>query len=113
VIGLDPSEVPTLDAIRLLRRTGKSRLFAARRNKPAMEMHTFLKSEVKRVSGVDFEIAPRRPGDPAKIVAASDRVRMMLGWNPHYDDLATIIAHALAWEQTLRKARAGTPVIGR
>ena len=59
---------------------------------------------VKRVSGVDFkvEIAPRRPGDPAQIVAASDRTHAMLGWTPQYDDLATIIAHALAWEQRLR-----------
>jgi len=58
---------------------------------------------VKRVSGVDFkvEVAPRRPGDPAQIVAASDYVRMKLGWKPQYDDLATIIAHALAWEQKL------------
>jgi UDP-glucose 4-epimerase len=59
---------------------------------------------VKRVSGVDFqvEVAPRRPGDPAQIVAASDRARIKLGWKPQYDDLATIIAHALAWEQSLR-----------
>ena len=60
---------------------------------------------VKRVSGVDFkvEIAPRRPGDPAQIVAASDRARMTLGWTPQYDDLATIIAQALAWEQKLQR----------
>jgi UDP-glucose 4-epimerase len=60
---------------------------------------------VKRVSGVDFkvEIAPRRPGDPARIVAASDPVRMKLGWAPQYDDLATIVAHALAWEKKLRR----------
>jgi UDP-glucose 4-epimerase len=70
---------------------------------------------VKRVSGVDFkvEIAPRRPGDPAQIVAASDRIRMMLGWRPQHDDLATIIAHALAWEERLRRARAGAPVMRR
>ena len=63
---------------------------------------------VKHVSGVDFkvEIAPRRPGDPAQIIAACDRARTLLGWTPQYDDLATIIAHALAWEQRLRKARA-------
>ncbi len=59
---------------------------------------------VKRVSGIDFkvEIEARRPGDPAQIVATSDRARTMLGWKPQYDDLATIIAHALAWEQRLR-----------
>jgi UDP-glucose 4-epimerase len=60
---------------------------------------------VKRVSGIDFkvEIAPRRLGDPAQIVAAADRARATLGWRPMYDDLATIIAHALAWEQRLRR----------
>jgi UDP-glucose 4-epimerase len=60
---------------------------------------------VKRVSGVDFkvEIAPRRAGDPAQIVAAADRARATLGWRPRYDDLATVIAHALAWEQKLRR----------
>ena len=60
---------------------------------------------VKRVSGVDFkvEVAPRRSGDPAKIIAASDYVRMKLGWRQQYDDLGTIIAHALAWEQKLRR----------
>jgi UDP-glucose 4-epimerase len=60
---------------------------------------------VKRVSDVDFkvEIAPRRPGDPAKIVAATDRARTMLNWKPQYDDLHTIIAHALAWEQKLQR----------
>jgi UDP-glucose 4-epimerase len=59
---------------------------------------------VKRVSGADFkvEVAPRRPGDPAQIVAASDAVRRTLGWTPQYDDLATIVAHALAWEKKLR-----------
>jgi UDP-glucose 4-epimerase len=60
---------------------------------------------VKQVSGVDFkvEIAPRRPGDPSQIVAASNRARAILGWTPQYDDLATIIAHALAWERKLRR----------
>ena len=65
---------------------------------------------VKRVSGIDFkvEIAPRRPGDPAQIVAASDRARAMLGLTPRYDDLATIITHALVWEQKLRRHDSAT-----
>jgi UDP-glucose 4-epimerase len=58
---------------------------------------------VKRVSGVDFkvDIAPRRPGDPAQIVAQSERVRSELGWRPRYDDLSTIVRDALAWEREL------------
>jgi UDP-glucose 4-epimerase len=65
---------------------------------------------VKRVSGIDFkvEIAARRPGDPTRIVAAADRVRAMLGWTPQCDDLPTIIAHALAWEQKLRRQDSAT-----
>ena len=59
---------------------------------------------VKRVSGVDFrvDIGPPRAGDPAQIVAASDRARALIGWQPQLDDLPTIVAHALAWEQKLR-----------
>src|SRR5712672_3265529 len=58
---------------------------------------------VKRVSGVDFRVdrARRRPGDPARIVAQSDRARELLGWKPQFDDLATIVTHALAWERKL------------
>src|SRR5215813_2636738 len=58
---------------------------------------------VKRVSGVDFKVehAPRRPGDPARIVAASDRARALIGWQPRLDELETIVTHALAWERKL------------
>ena len=58
---------------------------------------------VKRVAGRDFrvEFAARRPGDPARIVAATDRARELLGWRPQFNDLSTIVAHALAWERKL------------
>lgn len=58
---------------------------------------------VKRVSGSDFAVnlAPRRPGDPAAIVAASAKIRETLGWQPVLDDLDTIVGHALAWERQL------------
>jgi UDP-glucose 4-epimerase len=58
---------------------------------------------VKRVANTDFpvEIAERRPGDPASIVAQSDKARSLIGWTPQYDDLDVIVAHALAWEREL------------
>ena len=44
---------------------------------------------------------PRRPGDPAVIVADPSRIKAELGWQPQHDDLAGIIASALAWERRL------------
>jgi UDP-glucose 4-epimerase len=43
----------------------------------------------------------RRPGDPAVIVADGNRLRATLGWQPRFDDLDRIVAHALAWEGRL------------
>lgn len=58
---------------------------------------------VQEVAGVDFKVveAPRRPGDPASLVAKADRIRELLGWQPRYDDLRTIVADAWRWEQKL------------
>jgi len=63
---------------------------------------------VKRVSGADFKVeyAPRRDGDPARIIAASERAHATLGWQPRFDDLPTIVGHALAWERELMTRRA-------
>jgi UDP-glucose 4-epimerase len=63
---------------------------------------------VKQVSGTDFkvEIGAPRDGDPARIVADSQKARAALGWQPRFDDLSTIVAHALAWERVLAKRRA-------
>lgn len=59
----------------------------------------------KRVSGLDFEVrkADRRSGDAVHVVADATRARKVLGWSPKFDDLDTIVAHALRWEQTMRE----------
>ncbi len=58
---------------------------------------------VKAISGVDFpvNICGRRPGDPAAVIAANQRIRTELGWAPKYDDLETIVSHALLWERRI------------
>ena len=48
-------------------------------------------------------VAGRRAGDPAQIVAACERARSTLGWQPQFDELATIVSHALAWERSLSR----------
>jgi UDP-glucose 4-epimerase len=54
---------------------------------------------VEQVSGrrVPFTVAPRRPGDPAVLVAASGKLRQDTGWDPAYPALETIVRHALDW----------------
>ena len=64
---------------------------------------------VRRVSKkpVAAKLGPRRPGDPAMIVASSDKIRSQLGWQPAHDNLDLIVEHALAWEVHLAKRNAG------
>ncbi|MCE7794077.1 UDP-glucose 4-epimerase GalE [Salipaludibacillus sp. CUR1] len=45
------------------------------------------------------EIAPRRSGDPAVLVASSEKAKTILGWKPEYADLESIIETAWAWHQ--------------
>jgi len=54
---------------------------------------------VRRVSGADFEVAvkPRRPGDPPVLVAAAERARHELGWQPRFTDLDAIVRSAFEW----------------
>ena len=42
-------------------------------------------------------VAPRRPGDPAKLVAGSAKIREELGWKPQFPDLKSIIQSAWDW----------------
>lgn len=55
---------------------------------------------VQRVSGVQLNIKeqPRRAGDPPSLIAATHRIREVLGWTPRFDDLDAIVRTALNWE---------------
>jgi UDP-glucose 4-epimerase len=60
---------------------------------------------VKRASGRNFDVrlGPRRPGDPAVVIAATERIRRLLGWVPQHDRLDAIVSQALRWEERLQK----------
>jgi UDP-glucose 4-epimerase len=55
---------------------------------------------------IALEYAPRRPGDPARLVADATLACQELGWVPQYPDLATLVAHAWRWEQRCASASA-------
>jgi len=56
---------------------------------------------VKKVTGrnVVSVDSPRRSGDPARLVASSEKIRKELGWTPRYPDLETIIQTAWEWHR--------------
>jgi UDP-glucose 4-epimerase len=59
---------------------------------------------VRAVTGapVAVEMAPRRPGDPAELVASSDRARAELGWRPSRTELSRIVGDAWTFFQAAR-----------
>ena len=58
-----------------------------------------MREAAREVTGkpIPAKIAPRRPGDPDALVAASDKAREVLGWKPNYDNVHDIIATAWKW----------------
>jgi UDP-glucose 4-epimerase len=60
----------------------------------------------RRVTGhsIPAELHPRRPGDPAVLVASSDKAIKELGWKPHYTQLDDIVRTAWIWHQKRYKS---------
>ena len=74
---------------RLIYNLGSGRGFSVREVVAAAEQVTGKKISVKE--------SPRRPGDPATLVASSQKIQKELGWQPEYADLAEIIRSAWNW----------------
>ncbi len=85
-------------------RTGTSSLVANCGYGEGFSVLEVLKA-VERVTGRPLPVTygPRRPGDAETIVARVDRIHAHLDWKPAWDDLDTIVGHALAWEETLMR----------
>jgi len=60
--------------------------------------------QVAATTGIELPLhcLPRRPGDPAALVADPAKVRSCLGWVPEHSSLKEIVETAWAWHQTLR-----------
>jgi UDP-glucose 4-epimerase len=90
-----------MEALRYLRSGGESDIFNCGYGRGFSVLEVI--DAVKRAAGRDFEVAmsARRPGDPAVVVAASERIREALAWVPEHDALDTVVRHALGWEKRL------------
>ena len=56
----------------------------------------------RKVTGHDIPVIerPRRAGDPAVLIASSEKIRRVLGWNPQYADVESIVASAWEWHKS-------------
>lgn len=86
-------------ALEKMRKDGKSNIYNLGNG------NGFSVSEVvdiaRQVTGVDIkaEYGERRPGDPAVLIATSEKAQRELGWKPKYNDLPTIINTAWEWHK--------------
>ena len=98
-----------LDALRYLEKGGASDTFNCGYGRGS-RVREVLRA-VEKAAGVKLRIenGPRRPGDPAQLVAESSKIKKLLGWKPKHDDLDVICATAYQWEAKLQ----GTPLYQR
>ena len=91
LLALRALEVAPPDKSRLIYNLGNSRGFSVRE----------VIDSVRRVTGrpIPVEIHPRRPGDPAFLVASSEKAIRELGWKPRYTELDEILRTAWVWHQ--------------
>ncbi len=95
VLDLASAHVLALDALatsdQLIYNLGNGRGFSVRQVVEA----------ARKVTGhaIPAQDAPRRPGDPAVLVASSEKIRRELGWQPRYPELEQIVASAWEWQR--------------
>lgn len=97
VVDLADAHIRALDA---LDKTGSNSLIYNLGNGNGFSNLEVIQS-VSRVLGkeVPWEWAPRRPGDPAVLVADSSRIKKETGWDPKFSDLDKIVETAALWRE--------------
>ena len=96
-----------MDALAHLRNGGASGIFNCGYGKGYSVLEVIRAVERANGAPVRHTLGPRRPGDPAGIVAGADKVRRILGWQPRYNNLDLIVKSALDWERHLERRNAG------
>ena len=61
----------------------------------------------RKITGREIAVAesPRRAGDPAVLVASSEKIRQVLGWNPQHSEIEGIVRSAWQWHKANPQAR--------
>ncbi len=86
-------------ALEYLRKGGESNIFNLG-NGQGFSVKEMIEA-AKKATGKDIkvEMGARRAGDPAQLIASSEKARKVLGWQPRYTDVEQVIGTAWTWHQ--------------
>ena len=86
-------------ALEYLRKGGESDIFNLGNGQGFSVKEMIAAAEKATGKKIAAEIGARRAGDPAQLIASSDKARRILGWQPHFTDVEEIIATAWKWHE--------------
>ena len=86
-------------ALNYLRDGGESNIFNLGNGQGFSVKEMIVAAEKVTGQKIKTEIGKRRAGDPAKLIASSDKARKILKWNPQFTDVEKIIATAWTWHK--------------
>jgi len=90
-----------LDALNYLRDSGKSATLNCGYGHGYSVREVL--AAVEKANGAPLHITeePRRDGDPPELIAVAKKIQSVLGWQPEFDDLDTIVRTSLEWERKI------------
>ncbi len=86
-------------ALKRLRETGESMVYNLGNGAGFSVKQVIEKAREITGHPIPVKVEKRRAGDPAVLIASSEKAKRELGWQPRYDDLGTIIASAWNWHR--------------
>lgn len=98
--GVDKIIFSSICALNYLRGGGASNFFNLGSGKGFSVKEIIDAAEKVTGQKIKKELGARRAGDPARLIASSDKARKILGWTPRFDDVEKIIATAWNWHKS-------------
>ena len=96
VVDLADAHVRALD---YLRQGGESNIFNLGNGQGFSVKEMIAAAQKATGRSIKVEIGARRAGDPAQLIASSEKARTVLGWNPQFTDVEQVISTAWTWHE--------------
>lgn len=86
-------------ALQYLEQGGRSGFFNLGNERGASVLEVIQAARLVTGREIPVSFAPRRPGDPAVLVGSGEKAKRVLGWNPQFSQLETMVEHAWNWHE--------------